>query len=70
MCPAPITNLRESGDIPWDATVDETRSLDNYTGWSSLTAGLDAYLNAVELDPCHGAAPLITLMRTALSYSR
>jgi hypothetical protein len=32
-----ITNLRESGDIPWDAIVDETRSLDNYTGWSSLT---------------------------------
>lgn len=40
------------------------RSLDNYTGWSSLTAGLDAYLDPVEL------APLITLRRTALSYSR
>ena len=40
--PDAITNLRESGDIPWDAIVDETRSLDNYTGWSSLTAGLDA----------------------------
>jgi hypothetical protein len=33
--PDAITNLRESGDIPWDAIVDETRSLDNYTGWSS-----------------------------------
>lgn len=62
--PDAITNLRESGDIPWDAIVDQTRSLDNYTGWSNLTAGLDAYLNAVELDPRHGAARLITLRCT------
>jgi hypothetical protein len=28
-----ITDLRESGDIPWGAIVDETRSIDDYTGW-------------------------------------
>ena len=26
-----ITDLRESGEIPWDAIVDETRSINDYT---------------------------------------
>ena len=54
-----ITDLRESGQIPWDAIVDETRSLDDYTGWPTIVAGVNAYLNACELDPWSGAAPLI-----------
>jgi hypothetical protein len=66
--PDAITNLRESGDIPWDAIVDETRSLTPAGPVSRLAS--TPYLNAVEPDPWHGAAPLITLRRTALSYSR
>jgi hypothetical protein len=27
-----ITDLRERGDIPWDAIVDETRSINDFTG--------------------------------------
>jgi hypothetical protein len=54
-----ITDLRESGSIPWNAIVDETRSLDDYTGWPTVAEGLGAYLNVIELDPWRGAAPLI-----------
>jgi hypothetical protein len=54
-----ITDLRESNLIPWNAIVDETRSLDDYTGWPTIAEGLGAYLNAIELDPWRGAAPLI-----------
>jgi hypothetical protein len=54
-----ITSLRESGQIPWDAIVDETRSIDDYTGWSTIVGGVNAYLNTLELDPWAGAAPLI-----------
>jgi hypothetical protein len=35
-----LTTLRERGDIPWDAIVDETRSLDNFTGWWSIAEAL------------------------------
>jgi hypothetical protein len=54
-----ITDLRESNQIPWDAIVDETRALDDYTGWPTVAEGLDASLNVSELDPWRGAAPLI-----------
>ena len=54
-----ITSLRESGQIPWDAIVGETRSLEDHTGWASIVADVNAYLNVLELDPWGGAAPLI-----------
>ena len=54
-----ITSLRESGLIPWDAIVDETRSLNDYSGFRSIAEGVNAYLNAIELDPWNGSAPLI-----------
>src|SRR5438132_14114867 len=31
-----LTLLREAGQIPWDWIVDETRSLDDYTGDSTI----------------------------------
>jgi hypothetical protein len=31
-----LTDLRQAGMIPWDWITDETRSLDDYTGWSSV----------------------------------
>ena len=54
-----ITSLRESGQIPWSAIVDETRSIDDFTGWSTIAAGLDAYMNVLRLDRWDDAAPLI-----------
>jgi hypothetical protein len=54
-----ITSLRESGLIPWDAIVDETRSLNDYSGFRSIAEGVNTYLNAIELDPWNGYAPLI-----------
>ena len=54
-----LTNLRESGQIPWDAIVDETRSLDDFTGFKSIAEGVDAYLNGIRLDRWDGAPPLI-----------
>jgi hypothetical protein len=54
-----LTDLRRSGEIPWSAIADETRSLDNFTGWPTIADAVDAYLYAIRLDPLGGAAPLI-----------
>jgi hypothetical protein len=54
-----ITSLRESGDIPWDAIVDETRSLDDFTGSESIFADALTYMNAFKIDPWTGDAPLV-----------
>lgn len=31
-----LTDIREDGRIPWDWIVDETRSLDDYTGYPTI----------------------------------
>lgn len=54
-----LTDLRESGDIPWNAIVDETRSLDDGTGWKSIKDAVLGMLNYHQLDPWDGAAPLV-----------
>jgi hypothetical protein len=54
-----LTDLRNSGAIPWDAIIDETRSLDDFTGFATITDGVNAYMNAIRLDPWNGDAPLI-----------
>ena len=54
-----LKSLRDRGEIPWDWIVDETRSLENYTGFASIADGVDAYLNAIRIDPWGGAPPLI-----------
>lgn len=54
-----ITILREHGHIPWDHIVDETRSLDDFSGYSSIAEGIEAYVDAVDLDPWDGDWPLI-----------
>lgn len=55
-----ITSLRERGDIPWDAIVDETRSIDDFTGYASIVAGgVNAILDGVDLDPWAGDRPLV-----------
>jgi hypothetical protein len=46
-----LTDLRESREIPWSWIADETRSLDDFTGFGSIADGVEAYLNAIRLDP-------------------
>ena len=45
--------------MPWDWIVDETRLLDDFTGFTSIREGALAYLPAIRLDPWDKAAPLI-----------
>lgn len=54
-----LTDLRESGQIPWDAIVDETRSIDDFTGSPSIFADALTYMNEFRIDPWSGAPPLI-----------
>src|SRR5215471_15351173 len=37
-----LTRLRDDELIPWDWIVDETRALDDHTGWSSVTNAVRA----------------------------
>jgi hypothetical protein len=54
-----LTDIREDGRIPWDWIVDETRSLEDYTGYPSIKEGVLAQLPHVGLDPWDGRAPMI-----------
>jgi len=54
-----LTQLRENGDIPWNWIVDETRSLKDYSGPSTITEGVLDRLPCIKLDPWHGDVPLI-----------
>jgi hypothetical protein len=54
-----LTDLRESGRIPWDWIVDETRSLEDHAGYTSIKEGLAGLLLAIRIDPWNGDIPLI-----------
>jgi hypothetical protein len=54
-----LTDIREDGRIPWGWIVDETRAVENYTGFASIKEGVLAYLPHIKLDPWRGRAPLI-----------
>src|SRR6516162_10512928 len=54
-----LTDIREDGRVPWDWIVDETRSLDDYTGYPSIKEGVLAQLPYIALDPWRGRAPMI-----------
>jgi hypothetical protein len=54
-----LTDLRETGKIPWDWIVDETRSLEDHTGYASIKEGLAGLLLGIRIDPWHGEVPLI-----------
>jgi hypothetical protein len=53
------TSLRDSGAIPWEWIVDETRSIEDYTGYGSFMDGVATVLEHVVLDPWRGEAPTI-----------
>ena len=54
-----LTYLRKHGIIPWDWITDETRSLSDFTGWSSITEWATTTVEHAELDPWQGRAPLV-----------
>jgi hypothetical protein len=54
-----LTQLREAGKVPWDWIVDETRSLNNYSGYPSVKQGMLAHLPYVQLDPWRGKTVLV-----------
>jgi hypothetical protein len=54
-----LMDVREDGQIPWDWIVDETRSLEDYTGYASVRDGVLAQLPYIKLDPWRDRAPMI-----------
>jgi hypothetical protein len=54
-----LKDIRDDRRIPWDWLVDETRSVEDYTGYASIQEGMLAILPGIKLDPWHGEAPLI-----------
>ncbi len=54
-----LMDLREDGRIPWDWISDETRSLEDYSGYPTVRDGVLAQLPYVDLDPWAGDAPMI-----------
>jgi hypothetical protein len=54
-----LTDLREDELIPWDWIVDETRSLEDYTGSPTVKDWVLAVLWGARIDPWGGDEPLI-----------
>jgi hypothetical protein len=54
-----LTDLRETGQVPWDWIVDETRSVEDYTGAATIKDWLLEVLPAARLEAWGGEAPLI-----------
>src|SRR5262249_1372853 len=54
-----LTDIREDRRVPWDWIVDETRSLDDYTGYASVKDGVISKLPYIDIDPWRGRAPMI-----------
>jgi hypothetical protein len=56
---AALTDLRETGLVPWGDIVDETREVFDYTGSATVAEDWLAYLHAACLDPWRGQVPFI-----------
>src|SRR5262249_38475812 len=54
-----LTDIREDGRVPWHWIVDETRSLDDFTGYPSIKQGVVYQLPYIALDPWHGSAAMV-----------
>ncbi len=56
-----MTDLREAGYVEWAEIEDRTRHLIQNYGWSSITEGIEAYVNVVKLDPFRRGAKILPL---------
>jgi hypothetical protein len=54
-----LIDIREDGRIPWGWIVDETRSLDDYTGYKTIKDGVLGELPHIALDPWRSRPPMI-----------
>ncbi len=54
-----LIDLREDGRVPWGWLIDETRAVEDYTGYPSIKEGVLSQLPHIKLDPWRGRAPLI-----------
>ncbi|MFZ0150885.1 MAG: hypothetical protein WAM72_21590, partial [Xanthobacteraceae bacterium] len=54
-----LTWLREHKTIPWFWIVDETRSVEDFTGSATVAEDWLAFLGAARLDPWRGEPPFI-----------
>jgi hypothetical protein len=54
-----LTWLREHGQVPWHWIVDETRSVEDFTGSATVAEDWLAFLNAARLDPWRAKPPFI-----------
>jgi hypothetical protein len=54
-----LTDVRETERVPWNWIVDETRSLEDYTGYASIKDAALEVLPRLTLDPWRSNAPTI-----------
>ena len=52
-----LTDLREGGHVRWELIVDETRSVDDFSGSATVAEDLLLYLGAARIDPWNGRIP-------------
>jgi hypothetical protein len=56
---AALTDLRERGLVRWEDIVDETRSVDDFSGSATVAADWLIWLNTARLDPWKGRVPFL-----------
>ncbi len=54
-----LTDLRERGLVRWRDIVDETRSVENFSGSATVAEDLLGYLDVAEIDPWRGKVPFL-----------
>ena len=56
---AALTDPRERGLVRWEDIVDETRSVDDFSGSATVAADWLIWLNTARLDPWEGRVPFL-----------
>jgi hypothetical protein len=54
-----LTDLRERRHVPWSAIVDETRSVEDFSGSATVAEDLLGFLNIAKIDPWRGDIPFL-----------
>lgn len=56
---AALTDLRERGLVRWEDIVDETRSVEDFSGSATVAEDLLGWLASARLDPWKGKVPFL-----------
>ena len=54
-----LKRLRDEGRVPWEWITDETRTIEDYTGYQTVKQGVLTTLPGIGLNPWHYSPPLI-----------